>query len=173
MRNVMRRSWDDPACRLHCLHFITLLQHEAGVSDEEAITRTAYDLRWAAVLRREAGVPFCAKSTLQLFRSHLIIHKNVQKVFLASIEEAKRAGLLTGKTFRVAVDTKPIEGRGAVEDTYNLLANGIRQLASALAKSEKQQPKKWMSEHGLSRYTDPSIKGNADIDWSDAAAKQP
>ena len=32
-----------------------LLQHEAGVSDEEAIERTAYDLRWAAVLRKEAG----------------------------------------------------------------------------------------------------------------------
>jgi hypothetical protein len=154
------------------LALVTLLQHEANVSDEEAIMRTTYDLRWAAVLRREAGTPLCAKSTLQLFRSHLIIHEKVRTVFIASIREAKRAGLLTGKTFRIAIDTKPIEGRGAVEDTFNLLATGIRQLADALAKSEKQQPKKWMSEHGLSRYTDPSIKGNADIDWSDAAARE-
>jgi hypothetical protein len=165
------RTMGRPSVSPAQLAIITLLQHEAGVSDEEAIARTTYDLRWAAALRREAGIPFCAKSTLQLFRSHLIIHEAIRKVFVASIREAKRAGLLTGKTFRVAIDTKPIDGRGAVEDTYNLLANGIRQLARALAKSEKQQPKKWMSEHGLSRYTDPSIKGNADIDWSDAAAK--
>lgn len=32
-----------------------------------------YDLRWAAVFGREAGTPLSAKSTLQLFRSHLII----------------------------------------------------------------------------------------------------
>lgn len=154
------------------LALVTLLQHEANVSDEEAIARTACDLRWAAVLRREAGKPLCAKSTLQLFRSHLIIHENVRTVFVSSIKEAKRAGLLTGKAFRIAIDTKPIEGRGAVEDTWNLLATGIRQLAGALARDGKQQPRKWMSEHGLSRYTDPSIKGNADIDWSDTAARE-
>src|SRR5436309_8486641 len=43
------------------LALTTLLQHEAGCSDAEAVARTAYDLRWAAVLRRGAGEPLCAK----------------------------------------------------------------------------------------------------------------
>src|SRR5205807_8986869 len=42
------------------LALATLLQHEAGISDEEAIARTASELRWAAVLRKEAGPPLCA-----------------------------------------------------------------------------------------------------------------
>lgn len=148
-----------------------LLQNEAKVSDEEAILRTEFDLRWAAVLGRFAGTPLCAKSTLQLFRAQLIIHEEAHMIFFASIEEAKRAGLLKGKALRVALDTKPIDGRGAVEDTYNLLATGIRQLAKAIAKSGKENPEHWMRKRGLIRYTEPSIKGSADIDWSDPNAR--
>lgn len=148
-----------------------LMQNEAKVSDEEAILRTEFDLRWAAVLGRFAGEPLCAKSTLQLFRAQLIIHEEAGKVFIASIKEAKRAGLLKGKALRVALDTKPIDGRGAVEDTYNLLATGIRQLSKALAKNDKENTERWMRKRGLIRYTESSIKGSADIDWSDPNAR--
>ncbi len=148
-----------------------LLQNEAGVSDEEAIERTAFDLRWAAVLGRAAGEPLCAKSTLQLFRAHLILHEGIRTVFRASILEAKRAGLLRGKALRIAVDTKPMEGRGAVQDTYNLLAAGIRQLAAALAKIAGQKLSPWLQSHGLARYAEASLKGSVDIDWSDASAR--
>src|SRR5207245_9459768 len=44
---------------------LTLLQHESGCSDAEAIARSAFDLRWAAVLRTTAGEPPCAKTTIQ------------------------------------------------------------------------------------------------------------
>jgi hypothetical protein len=148
-----------------------LLQHEAGVSDEEAIARTTYDLRWCAVLRTEAGQPLCAKSTLQLFRAHLLLHPQVQAIFTASLKEAKRAGLLKGQAMRLALDTKPIRGRGAVQDTFNLLGSGIRQLGRALAHEAKENPEDWLCAHDLARYTSSSLKGSADIDWSDEAAK--
>lgn len=147
-----------------------IMQAQANISDREAIARTACDLRWAAVLRRHAGEPLCVRSTLELFRSHLIIHGEAARILKASIQQAARKGLLKTKELRVAVDTKPMECRGAVEDTCNLLAGGIRQLARALAKHEGQQPQRWMKEHGLARYTEPSIKGAADIDWSDRSA---
>jgi hypothetical protein len=148
-----------------------LLQHEAGVSDEEAIQRTAYDLRWAAVLRQEAGQPLCAKSTLQLFRAHLLLHPEVQAIFAASLKEAKRAGLLRGAAMRLALDTKPIRGRGAVQDTFNLLGSGIRQLGRALAAQDQDKPEDWLYAHDLARSTQSSLKGSADIDGSDEAAK--
>ena len=85
-----------------------LLQQEAGISDDETIERTSCDLRWAAVLRRAAGEPLCAKSTFQLFRAHLVLHDEVRTLFQTSIREDKRAGLLKGKALRVAIDTKPI-----------------------------------------------------------------
>ena len=154
------------------LALMTLLQHEAGCSDEEAVARTAFDLRWAAVLRRHAGTPLCAKSTFQLFRAHLVLHDAVRTIFQRSIQEAKRASLLKGGTLRIAVDTKPILGRGAVEDTYNLLGTGIQQLGRALATLAGQAPERWATEHDLGRYFGASLKGSADLDWSDPEAKQ-
>ncbi|MBI3912102.1 MAG: transposase [Armatimonadetes bacterium] len=52
------------------LALLTILQHHAGCSDEEAAARCGYDLRWAAALGREGGRPLCAKSTFQCFRAH-------------------------------------------------------------------------------------------------------
>jgi DDE family transposase len=153
------------------LALLTLLQHEGDCSDLEAVQRTADDLRWAAVLRRAAGVPLCVKSTFQLFRAHLILHDAVRHVFEQSIAEARRAGLLKRGARRVALDTKPILGRGAVEDTYNLLATGIQQLVRALAAGAGQEPEAWGRAHDLGRYFGPSLKGSADLDWSDPEAR--
>lgn len=153
------------------LALTVLLQNEAGVSDEEAIERTRYDLRWAAVLGRLAGEPLCAKSTLQLFRTHLLLHSKVMAVFSASIVEAKRSGLLKGKALRVAIDTRPITGRGQVEDTINLIATAIRQVAVVLAKQKKLKMNDWLQANGLSRYSASSIKAAGDIDWSDSAER--
>jgi hypothetical protein len=154
------------------LALVTLMQHEAGCSDVEAVARTAYDLRWAAVLRRAAGEPLCAKSTLQLFRAHLVLHEEVRRIFERSLEEAKRAGLLKRGPLRIAVDTKPILGRGAVEDTYNLLGSGIQQLVRVLAGLDGKRPAAWATEHDLGRYFAASLKGSADLDWSDPGARQ-
>jgi len=153
------------------LALLLLLQHEAQVSDQEAINRSACDLRWSIVLGTQAGVPLCAKSTLQEFRSQLTIHAELRAIFNASIEEAKRVGLLTGATLRIAMDTKPINGRGAVEDTFNLLASGIRLLGRAMAKHSARKFEDFMRANGLDRYTKSSLKGCADIDWSDEQAR--
>ena len=153
------------------LALLVLLQAHDNVSSEEAIDRSAYDLRWAAVLRRPAGQALCARSTLELFRSHLILHDQFLAIFKASLKEAKRAGLLSGQALRLAVDTKPILGRGAVLDTYNLLAAGIVQLVRAFARRQSCSVKQWLIVHDLGEYAEPSIKGTVDIDWSDDEAK--
>src|SRR5207245_7189581 len=105
------------------------------------------------------------------FRAHLILHEGVRVVFQQSIAEARRAGLLKGGALRVALDTKPILGRGAVEDTYNLLATGIQLLVRALAAGAAQEPEGWAQAHDLGRYFGPSVKGSADRDWSDPEAR--
>lgn len=152
------------------LALMAVLQQHDGVSDEEAVARTAFDLRWAAVLRRAAGTPFCAKSTFQLFRAHLVLHDVVRDLFVASIQAAKKSGLLKG-TLRAAIDTKPILGRGAVKDTFNLLAEAIGMLARALAKEQGKSPDDFLREVGCERYAGTSLKGGADIDWSDEQAR--
>lgn len=153
------------------LALMLLLKEHDQVSDEEAAARTAFDLRWAAVLGRHAGKPLCAKSTFQLFRTHLVLHDQIQTIFRKSIEEAKKSGLLKG-TLKAALDTKPILGRGAVKDTYNLLGEAISLLARQLAKEQRQSEEEFLREAGLERYTGSSLKGSADLDWSDEGARQ-
>lgn len=157
------------------LALLLLLQNEAGVSDQEAVLRSAFDARWCAVLGTHLGRPLCAKSTLQLFRAHLILHDAVRTVFEQRLTQARAAGLLRERPLRLAVDTKPLLGRGAVADTYNLLATGIRQLGRALAQQQRTPPEQWFQAHDLARYfpgRHSSVKGGADIDWADAAARQ-
>jgi Transposase DDE domain/Transposase domain (DUF772) len=153
------------------LALLTLLQHEAACSDAEAVARSAFDLRWAAVLGLPAGKPLCAKSTFQLFRAHLVLHDGVRRIFEQSLHEARQQGLLRSGPLKIAVDTKPILGRGAVEDTYNLLGTGIQQLVRTLAATQRQKPAEWAADHALDRYFAPSLKGSADLDWSDPDAR--
>ena len=68
---------------------------------------------------------------------------------------------------RVALDTTNILGRGAVRDTYNLLADGIVKLLRALAAVEKSTVRKWAESQGYGRYLGSSIKGESAIDWSE------
>jgi Transposase DDE domain/Transposase domain (DUF772) len=154
------------------LALILLMQNYERLSDAEAIRHTACDLNWAAVLRRHAGIPLCAESTLQLFRAHLILHDAFTALLQSSLETARKSGLLKGQHLRSAVDTKPMLGRGAVEDTYNLVATGMRQLARAVAQHRKTDVSVFLSDHGLDRLAAPSIKGAADIDWSNESARE-
>ena len=116
--------------------------------------------------------PF-AKSTLQVFRAQLILHDKVREVFEQSLRMAREAGYLKGKGgMRVAMDTTYILGRGAVKDTYNLLADGIVKLMRALSTVEGVPVRRWAEAHGYKRYVGSSVKGEAAIDWSNRRARR-
>lgn len=150
---------------------LVVLQAHDGVSDEQAIEHSAYDARWCAVLGKTIGEPLCAKSTLQLFRAHLLIHGQGNNILKASVDEAKAAGLIDGRSLSVALDTKPMLGRGAVQDTYNLLAQAMRQLSRALARDANQSIRDFLDANGLAALAEPSIKGTAVIDWNDETTR--
>ena len=116
-----------------------LLQSHDKVSDAEAKARADFDLRWKVALGIEVEDRPFAKSTLQVFRAQLILHDKVREVFEGSLRLARESGYLKRRSMKVALDTTNILGRGAVKDTYNLLADGIVKLARALAQSEWNQ----------------------------------
>ena len=72
---------------------------------------------------------------------------------------------------KVALDTTNNLGRGAVKDTYNLLADGIVKLARALAQLKGINVRQWAKSQGYHRYLGSSVKGEAAIDWSDRQAR--
>ena len=150
-----------------------LLQTYDRVSDEEAKARADFDLRWKVALGIDLDSRPFAKSTLQLFRSQLIINEEVGKVFKKSLAFARQTGYLKNRKIKVALDTSNIFGRGAVKDTYNLLADGIVKLVGVLADLNGGGPEDWANANNLARYFTPtSIKGEADIDWENAKARQ-
>lgn len=147
-----------------------VLQACTGVSDEEARQRACYDLRWKVALGIEVETRPFAKSTLQEFRAQLVVHEEQGKLFQGSLELAKRRGQFkNGQTLRLALDTTNILGRGAVKDTYNLLADGIVLVLRALAKWTRSTVTAYGKASGFGRYvTGSSLKGQAAIDWDNA-----
>ena len=148
-----------------------VLQAHDKVSDAEASARAAFDLRWKVALGVDAYTRPFAQSTLQCFRAQLILHEKMRAVFVRSLSLARKRGLLKGKALKAVLDTTPILGRGAAKDTFNLLADGIRQLLRQLASAQEREVAIWAGEEGYARYLEPSIKGESRIDWDDEKAR--
>jgi hypothetical protein len=151
---------------------ILFLRAYEKVSFVEAVDRTKYDLRWKVALGLEMEEVPMQKSTLQEFEAKLVLHERGEALLKKSMEEARRSGYLQSRKIRVALDTTPILGKGAVKDTYNLLAEGIEQLACRLAEGEGESGAAWAERQGLSRYFGSSLKGEAAIDWDDKKQRE-
>jgi hypothetical protein len=151
---------------------ILFLRAYERVSFVEAIERTKYDLRWKVALGLEMEEVPMQKSSLQEFEARLVLHEMEEPLLKKSLAEARRAGYLPHRKIRVALDTTPILGKGAVKDTYNLLAEGIVQLAGQLAEGEGESPTVWAERQGLSGYFGSSLKGEAAIDWDDKRQRE-
>ena len=150
-----------------------MLQTHDKVSDAEAKARADFDLRWKVGLGIEVEDRPFARSTFQVFRAQLILHDKVREVFESSLRLARESGYLKGRSMKVALDTTNILGRGAVKDTFNLLADGVVKLMRALAAIEKNTVKEWAKARGYERCVGSSIKGEAAIDWSDRGRGRP
>jgi len=158
-----------------------VLQAYDDVSDEEATRRAAFDLQWNVALGVELIERPFAKSTLQEFRAQLILHDQTRALFQRSLEVAKRRRGVWKKGhppherqhMKLALDTTHILGRGAVKDSYNLLADGIVQVLRELAKLGPFELTDVAEELGCARYVNgSSLKGQADVDWTNPQARQ-
>jgi len=146
-----------------------LLQVYEKLSDREVVQRAKYDLRWKVALGQDAfsiEPPF-VKSTFQAFRARLTLHLQDGLVFEKSVKAAKEAGLLPDP-LRVALDSSPVRGRGAIKDTFNLLSDAIAAVVRSIARTKGKKPGEVAQAAGVERHLDaPSIKGSEVVDWTD------
>ena len=149
-----------------------LLQWYENVSDQEATDRAKYDLRWKVALGLKMEEEPFAKSTLQLLRTQLIVHKQARKLFETSLAHARQQRYFKSPKLKAVLDTTPIFGKGAVQDTYNLLAESLRQVLRVLAELEEKEFDVFACEHDFPRYTAPSFKGSVAIDWDNEVERQ-
>jgi len=149
------------------LCILLTLQAKEGVSDQEAVDRTAFDIRWKVALGVELEDKLCAKSTLQLFRANLLLNDRFLQLFEGSVRACREQGLGSPKKLEVAIDSTPIFGRGAVKDTYNLVSDAIRRVVMEACQLKDWDEEGVVSEAGLSRHFGSSLKGESELDWSD------
>jgi len=147
---------------------LLLLQMYEGVTDRQAVERMAFDLRWKAALGLEVGDPAVGQATLVDFRARLQLHGKMEEAFGRFLKRAMDAGVLGADEVQV-LDSSAIWGRGAVEDTYNLIGSAVRKLLGVTARRRGAKPGDLAGQLGLV-LTGPaeegSLKGRAGIDWS-------
>ncbi|HEV3317973.1 MAG TPA: transposase [Candidatus Angelobacter sp.] len=105
---------------------ILFLRAFEGVSFVEAMERTKYDLWWKVALGLEMEEVPIQKSALQEFEAKLVLQEMEEPLLQRFIAEARRTGYLKSHKIRVALDTTPMLGKGAVQGTYTLLGKGLK-----------------------------------------------
>lgn len=160
------------------LCMVVLLQGYVGASDAEAVELSVVDLRWQMVLDcLGATTPPFSQGGLQMFRERMIAHE-LDRILLERTVSLIRSGSLTkgeaaavSKALRVAIDSRPLEGAGRVEDTINLLGHAARSIVRIASQLLELDPQDICRRAGIPLLLAPSIKAGLDIDWSDPKQK--
>jgi hypothetical protein len=158
------------------LAMVLLLQAYARASDAQAVELAIVDARWQMVLGilGEDEAPF-SQGALPAFRQRLIAHDMDRRLLERTVELARTTKGFDWKKIpkdlRVAVDSRPLEGAGRVEDTFNLLAHAARKLLRCAARLVDRLPEEVAESAGAPLLVGSSIKAELDIEWSDPAQK--
>jgi transposase len=145
---------------------ILLLQFYDDVSDQEAVERTKYDLRWKVALDLPLDFPGFHPTSLTKYRNRLIENSQERYAFNRFLAVGREAGFIPDRV-TLLTDTTNIKGAGAVQDTYTLLRKGLRKLlkAAGFHLPGKRQGLSPRIRGLLERYVDKDAKAN--IDWAD------
>jgi transposase len=119
---------------------VLLLQFHDDVSDEEAVQRLMFDLRWQVALNLPTDFPGFDPSSLTYFRQRLIEHNKERYAFDRFVEVGRQAGFIPDRV-TLLTDTTRTKGAGAVMDTYTLLRKGIRKLLKQLGYAAAGKPR--------------------------------
>ncbi len=145
---------------------VLLLQFHDDVGDEEAVERLRYDLRWKVALGLPLDYQGFHPTSLVVFRRQLLKYGKERYAFERFLRVAREAGFLPEKVCQL-LDSSPMKGAGATQDTYTLLRKGIRRLLKAMGFSVPEKRRGLQAD--LRRYLDSDKK--AEIDWSDPKAR--
>ena len=145
---------------------VMLLQFHDDVSDEEAVQRLQFDLRWQVALDLPTDFAGFNPSSLTYFRRRLVEHGQERYAFDRFVAVGRRAGFVPDRV-TLLTDTTRARGAGAVQDTYTLLRKGMRKLLKQMgyASAAKRRGLTADTQRLVATYVEQERK--ADIDWSD------
>ena len=146
---------------------VLLLAYRDGLSDERAMEAVRFDLRWKVALDLPVDHPGFHPTSLVRFRARLLLHGKERLVFERSLELAAELGLIEGEAEQI-VDSTPMLGAAAVQDTATLVRSGVRKLLDAVGAGDSEAAEELAS--GLRfDYSRPRVKPEGD--WQDPDAR--
>jgi transposase len=147
---------------------LLLLQYRTGLSDEAAMEAVAWDLRWKIALGLGLDERGWHPTSLTKFRARLLLHGKERLALERTLELALELGLLKGSLEQI-VDSTPMLGAAATQDTVRLVRGGVNKLLMAVAGENLRQASEL--ESGLEfDYRKPSEK--PDCDWRSRPARE-
>jgi hypothetical protein len=140
-----------------------LLAVKDDTSDRESARRSRVDLDWKHALGVASDYPGIGATTFSLFRSRVVLHHADRALFRKTVRKAVEAGLFPRKILAL-IDSSPVLGAGAVQDTYELVRSAICKVVEAAG--EASLSKKLL--RSLRRY----LSGyKPKIDWQNPGAR--
>jgi transposase len=147
---------------------VLLLQYRCGLSDEQAMESVAWDLRWKVALRLPVDHRGWHPTSLTKFRARLLLHGKERLALESSLRLAEELGMLDAPAEQI-VDSTPMLGAAATQDTVRLVRHGVKRLIDAVATVDEQAARTLAD--GLEfDYQDPSEK--PDCRWRIKAERE-
>ena len=157
-----------PSIRPSLLAKVMLLQHRTGLSDEQAMEAVAWDLRWKVALGLAVDHRGWHPTSLTKFRARLLLHGKEQLALENTLRLAEEIGLLDG-TVEQIIDSTPMLGAAATQDTVRLVRHGVRKLLDAVVAFDAEAGRQL--DDGLEfDYVRPNDK--PDCRWREKAARE-
>jgi hypothetical protein len=147
---------------------VMLLQHRTGVSDEAAMEAVAWDLRWKVALGLSVDHVGWHPTSLTKFRARLLLHGKERVALENTLALAEELGLLDGAAEQI-IDSTPMLGAAATQDTVRLVRHGVRKLIDAVAVADAEAGRRL--DDGLEfDYQRPNDK--PDCRWREKAQRE-
>jgi transposase len=147
---------------------VLLLQYRTGVSDEQAMECVAWDLRWKIALGLAVDHQGWHPTSLTKFRARLLLHRLERLALERTLELAEELGMLDGPVEQI-IDSTPMLGAAATQDTVRLVRHGVKKLLDAVAAVDRDAA--GQLDRALEfDYTRPSDK--PDCRWRERAERE-
>jgi transposase len=111
---------------------VLLLQYRTGVSDEQAMECVAWDLRWKIALGLAVDHQGWHPTSLTKFRARLLLHRMERLALERTLRLGEELGMLDGPVEQI-IDSTPMLGAAATQDTVRLVRHGVKKLLDAVA----------------------------------------
>jgi hypothetical protein len=147
---------------------VMLLQHRTGASDEQAMECVAWDLRWKVALGLPVDHQGWHPTSLTKYRARLLLHKKEGLALENTLRLAEELGMLDGTAEQI-IDSTPMLGAAATQDTVRLVRHGVKKLADAVKLADQDAAERL--DDGLEfDYTRPGEK--PDCRWREKGERE-